>query len=127
MRAAIGAERDPRIGAVQRRGRDQAEHEAPGVAADRELAILAVELVEDVAIALEEQRPEPEQLHFLGVVLAREHRLQVHLHARLGRAPAEQAERVAGEFRFGDERRQAREQQHARRPTARTGTAACRS
>ena len=36
--------RDPRVGAVERRGADQPEHEAPAVAADRERAVLAVEL-----------------------------------------------------------------------------------
>ena len=41
MRAAIARERDPRVRAVERRGRDQAEHEAPRVAPHRQVAILA--------------------------------------------------------------------------------------
>ena len=41
------------------------------------------------------------------MVLARQRRFEVGLHARLGRAPAEQAEGIAGELRLGEERRQA--------------------
>ena len=69
-----------------------------------------------LAVALEQARPEAEELDLLGVVLAREHRLEIDLHARLGRAPAEQAKRVAGELRLRDERRQPGEQQHRDRP-----------
>ena len=107
---------DPGVGAVQRRRTDESEHEAPGVAPHRQLAVLAVQPPEDVAIALEQAWPEAEELDLLGVVLAREHGLEVDLHARLGRAPAEQPEGIAGELRFGHERRQAREQQHYYRP-----------
>ncbi len=95
--------------------------ESPGVAPDREVAVLAVELAEDVAVALQEHRPDAEQLDLLGVVLAREHRLEVVLHARLRRAPEEQAERDAGEARLGDECGQPREHQHGDGPGREVG------
>ena len=110
------ADRNPRVGGVERGRADEPEPESPGVAADRERAVLAEDLAEDRAIAREQQRPELEELDLLGVVLAGEHGLEVHLHARLGRAPAEQAERVARELGLGDERRQAGQQQHGDGP-----------
>jgi len=70
-----------RYGRVERRGTDQTQAEPPAVAPDRECAVLRVEAREDVAIALQQTRAEPEQLHLLGVVLACEHRLQIGLHA----------------------------------------------
>ena len=121
MRAAIVAMRDPGIGAVQRRRRHEPEQESPGVAPDREVAVLAVEPAEDVAVALQEHRTDAEELDLLGVVFAREHRLEVVLHARLRRAPEEQAEGDAGEARLGDESGQAREHQHGDGPGREVG------
>ena len=120
-------ERDPGVGAIERRGRDEAEQEAPAVAADGEVAVLAVELAEYVAVAREEERPDAEQLDLLGVVFARQHGLEVELHARLGRAPEEEAERHAGKPRFGDEGGQPCRAPARRRPRARTARAGCRS
>ena len=76
-----------------------------------------VEPVEDRAGSAARKRgPSAEQLHLLRVVLAREHRLEVDLLARLRRAPAEQPERVARELGLGDERRAApASEQHAER------------
>jgi len=39
------------------------------------------------------------------MILARQHRLEVHLHARLGRAPSETAGRHRGELGLGNEGR----------------------
>ena len=50
------------------------------------------------------------------MILASEHGLEIHLHARLGRTPAEQAKRITGEFRFRDKRRQPGKQQHGDGP-----------
>ena len=58
--------------------------------------------------------PDAEELHLLGVVLAGHHGLEVHLLAGLGRAPAEQPERLAGEPGLGDERRHREHQDHDR-------------
>ena len=113
---AHGGDGDPGIGAVKRTGADEAETEAPRIATDGQFAVLLVEAPEDVAIALEQALTQAEQLDLLGVVLARQHGLQIDLHARLGRAPAEQAKCVPGELRFGNERRQSRYQQHRDRP-----------
>ena len=74
MRRAHGGDGDPGVGAVERRGADEAEGEAPGVAPHGERAILRVQAAEDVAVALEQPRPEAEELDLLGVVLARDAR-----------------------------------------------------
>ena len=114
--SAHRAHRDPRVRGVEGARAHEPEHESPAVAPDRERAILAEHLAEDRAVALEQQRTELEELDLLGVVLAREHRLEVHLHPRLGRAPAEEPEGVARELRLGDEGRQPGQQQHRHRP-----------
>ena len=110
--AAHGRDGDPGVRGIQRRGGEQAQGEAPAVAADRERAILVIKAREDVAVAREEARAEAVEAHFLGVILARQHGLEIHLHARFRRAPAKQAEGIAGELGLGDECRHAGEQQH---------------
>jgi hypothetical protein len=50
------------------------------------------------------------------MILTGQHGLQVELHARLGRAPAEQPEGVARKLGLGDERGQAGQQQHGHGP-----------
>ena len=94
-----GGDRDPGVGAVEGARRQEAEEEAPDPTFDRQIAILAVELVEDRLVTVAQQRPEAEELHLLGVVLAREHGLEVGLLAGLGAAPAEEAEGVGGRGR----------------------------
>jgi ABC-type multidrug transport system fused ATPase/permease subunit len=79
--------RAPRIRAVQRGDAHERERETPGFAANREIAILRVEPIVDRLVTAEEQLAEVEQLDLLGVILARQRRLQIGLHARLGCAP----------------------------------------
>src|SRR3546814_13622521 len=64
---------DPAGRGVQRRGADQAEHEARAIAADGEVAVGGVELVEDAAVAVQQQRAQAVELDLLGMVLARQH------------------------------------------------------
>src|SRR6185437_2190921 len=101
-------------------GRNEPEAEAPRIPAHGECAILLVQREKDVAVALQQPWPEAVELHLLGVVLPREHGLEVGLHARLGRAPAEQAESIPGELRLRDEGGQAREQEDRDRPRGET-------
>ncbi|MEL7187211.1 MAG: hypothetical protein AAFN50_12375 [Pseudomonadota bacterium] len=87
--AAYCCNDNPAVGAVQRRGGNKPENEPPGVATYRQFAIFDEQLVEDVAIALQQLRAELEQFHFLDAIFPRDHRFQVNLHARVRRAPAE--------------------------------------
>ncbi len=107
---------NPDVAAVQRRRSEQSQPEAPGVAAQGEIAIFAVQAGENVAVAIEKSLSQIEELHFLGVIFARQHRLQINLHARLRRAPAEQPECLAGKFRLREERRQSGQHQQQHRP-----------
>ena len=116
MSPRTASDRAPRIGAVQRGDAHERERKTPGVAADGEIAILLVQPFVDRLVPAEEEFAEVEQLDLLGMVLARERGLEITLHARLGRAPAEQAERVAGELGLGEERRQAAEDEHDHGP-----------
>ena len=67
--AAHRADGDPCVRRIERAGADETEEEAPRVAPDRERAILAKHLLENLPVAVEQPRPELEQLHFLGVSL----------------------------------------------------------
>ena len=67
-------------------------------------------------VAIKQQWPQAEKLDLLGVVLARQHRFQVHLHARFRGTPAKQAKGIAGKLGLGKERRQAGENQHGHGP-----------
>ena len=96
-------ERDPGVSAIERRSRDQAEQEAPCVAADGEVTVLPVEPVEYCAITIEEERSKAEQLDLLGVILPREHGFEVELHPRFRRAPEKEAKRHAGKPGLGHE------------------------
>ena len=72
--------------------------------------------MENIAVATQQQRAQAIELDLLGVVLARQHRFQVHLHPCFRGAPAEKAEGVARELGFGQEGGQPGEQQHGHGP-----------
>ncbi len=93
-----GAERHGAIAAVERGGAEERQAVGPPGAADREGAVLPVERRRERLVPLEEHRPEPEELHLLGVVVVGEDVLQIVELARLGRAPVAQAERRAREL-----------------------------
>ena len=99
------ADSNPRIRSVQGHGSNQAEPETPGITANGERPIFLVETPEDVAIAVQQAGAEAVELDLLRIVLATDHGLEVDLHARLRRTPAEQTEGIAREFCFADERR----------------------
>lgn len=103
---------DPCVGAVEGHRGDEPETQAPGIAPDRKRAILMIEAAENIAVALQEPLAQPEEFDLLGVVLTGKHRLEVQLHARLGRAPAKEAKGIARELGFSQKCRQAREHQH---------------
>ena len=99
---------DPRVRAVERQRAEQAEREAPHAAPQRERAVLAEQLVEDRRGSdRRNSGPRPNSFTSLAWSSRASSDLEVRLLARLGRAPAEQPKRVAGEPRLGDERRQA--------------------
>src|SRR5262249_878315 len=56
------------------------------------------------------------ELHLFCVVFAADHRLEIDLHPRLGRAPSEQTERVAGELCLRNKRRKTGKQKNRDRP-----------
>ncbi len=103
---------DPGVGAVEGGGADQAEDEPPGVAAQGQAFVLGEDPGEDVAVALQQLGAEAVELDLLGVVLPGEDGLDVHLHARVGGAPAEEAEFVAGIFGLDEELGKAGESEH---------------
>ena len=114
--AGNGREDDPGIGAVESGTRHEAERKTPAVPLEGQLAVLAVELVEYLAVTVEQARAQLIELHFLDAVLTGDHGLEVQLHACLGRAPAEQSESVAGKLGLGEERRQSCKHQDDDRP-----------
>ena len=115
------------VGAVQRGDAEQRQREHPGLAAHGEIAVLVVQAFVDGLVAAEEQLAEVEEFDLLGVVLARDGGLEIGLHARLGLAPAEQAERVTRELGLGEERRQAADDEDDHRPGRETGQQHARS
>jgi hypothetical protein len=114
--AEHGFRGDPPVAAVQRRGAEQPQAKAPRIATQSQVTVFAIQPREYVAIAVEKTRTQFEQFHFLRRVFARQHRFQIGLHARLRGTPAKQAERLAGEFRLGQERRQSRRDQEHHSP-----------
>jgi hypothetical protein len=75
--AGGGRERHDRVAAVERAGREERQEVRRPGTLDRELAILAVELLTERAVAIEQHRPEAEELDLLGVVVIRHHVLEV--------------------------------------------------
>ena len=73
-----------RPSAIECGGPERAQDEAPQVAPHRERTILGIQAAIDVAVALEQTRTEAEQHDLLGVILARDHGLEIDLHTRLG-------------------------------------------
>ena len=103
--AAHGVQHHPGVSHIKRRGAQQAQGKAPGIAAHRQLAVFGVQAPGVVAVALEEQRRQAEQLDLFGVGLMGQQRFQVILLTGLRRTPVEQAKRIAREMRLGEENR----------------------
>ena len=82
--AGDGRDGDPCIGSVQSHGADQPQHEAPAIAAYGQGSVRFIQSMEDVPVAVQQQRAESEQFNLLHVVLTRQHRLEVQLHAGFG-------------------------------------------
>ena len=114
--AGDGGEGDPAVGAVKGGSGDEAEEKPPEIAAQGQPPVLGEEAAEDFVVAAEQLRAEAEELDFLGVVLAGKDRFEVHLHARIGRAPAEEAEFVAGILRLDQEFGETGEKEDEHRP-----------
>jgi len=99
------SERDPRVRPVEGHVCEEREEQRIHPLADRAIAIRAVVAIEDRAVAPEEERTEAEELHLFDVVVPGDRRLEVALLARLVRAPPKDSERVLGEARLDEERR----------------------
>ncbi len=106
----------PGVGQVKRSRAQQTEQEAPAITAHRQAPVFGIQTLEGVAIALEQQRREAEQLDLLDIALVGEQCFDVILPTGFRSAPGKQAERVAGKMRFGKEHRQRAEHQNQQRP-----------
>ncbi len=104
-RAHRRADRHERIGAVERSQRDQPERDSGNALAQGEGTVLGVELLEQRAVALQDQRRQIEQLHFLHVRVAGQDPFQVVLPPAFRRPPGVEPERLARVAGLGDEGR----------------------
>jgi hypothetical protein len=73
-------------------------------------------LLKDLAISIQEDRAEIEELDLLGEVFSGEQNLEVVLLSGLGGAPREQPKRVRREPRLHEERRDRCDDQNGKRP-----------
>jgi hypothetical protein len=103
-RAARGAEGHRGVGAVEHAEGEQREQKRPESAANRQAAVLGVEALAEGSVAPEQQRPEAEQLHLLGVVVVGEDVLEVRHAPRVGGAPVADAEGGGAELHLHDRR-----------------------
>ncbi|KPW86605.1 Uncharacterized protein ALO92_04433 [Pseudomonas congelans] len=106
----------PGVGQVKRSRAQQPEQKSPAVTAHRQAPVFGIQALEGVAVALEQQRREAEQLDLLDVTLMGEQCFDVVLPTGFRSTPGKQAERVAGKMRLGKEHRQRAEHQNQQRP-----------
>ncbi len=106
----------PSVGQVKRSRAEQAEQEAPTITAHRQAPVFGVQTLEGVAVTLEQQRREAEQLDLFDIALVGEQCFDVILPTGFRSAPGKQAERIAGKMRLGKEHRQRAEHQNQQRP-----------
>ena len=103
--------------AVERPRPDERQELRPLRAPHVELAVLLVELLAELLVALEQHRPDAEELHLLRVLVVREHVLEVEQPPRLGRAPVSDPEGELREAHLGDRRGDRRDAERERRPS----------
>ncbi len=111
-----GIDHHPGIGQIKRSGAQQAEQKAPAVAAHRQTAVFGIQPFKSVAIALEQQRREAEQLDLLDIAFVGKQCFDVILPTGFRRAAGEQPKCIAGKMRFGKKYRQRTHHQDQQRP-----------
>ncbi len=105
--SADGRKADPAIGKIESGTGQQPENVAPQTPAQNQITVFGVDAAENIDVALQEQFPQLQQLHFLHTIFARQHHLQIDLHASLRRAAPMNPKRLTGEFCLGNESRYA--------------------
>ncbi|MNP37813.1 hypothetical protein D3C76_1312800 [compost metagenome] len=96
-----GIDHHPGIGQVERRGAQQAEDKSPAIATQGQPPVLGIKPGKGVAVTLQQQRRETEQLDLLDVALMGKQRLDVILLPALRRTPGKQAKGIPGKVRLG--------------------------
>jgi hypothetical protein len=109
-------QRHPRVASVEHEHAAEPHQEAEPRLPHGAPSIFVVVLLEERAVATEQPRPEIEEAHLLGVVLARHDHLEIALLPRLLRAPPERPKAVLGEAQLDDERRHRRGHHEEQRP-----------
>jgi len=81
---------------------DQSDQEPPGVPTNCQFEIVYKQPVKDVSVSLQQSGSELKQFDFITAFFTSNDRLEVQLHSGVRSAPAEQSERIPGQFRLSE-------------------------